>query len=161
MSTNRGAVQGWFFEEIGGKKMCDCSLHTFRNRIAHDGEQLVAHRFWSGCIGFISARGRHLDETAGASLCREYQNKRSASPESPGWTRSLSCVAPRQSLPRQRCAAASHETSLHEWAKANTSTTSRPDHSVRNRRLKAQDRGLSFRLRAKFEPSPPWDSHLR
>ena len=35
--------------------MCDYSLYVFSNRLAHDGEELVAHRFSSGCIGFISA----------------------------------------------------------------------------------------------------------
>lgn len=33
--------------------MCDYSLYTFSNRLACDGEELVANRFSSGCIGFI------------------------------------------------------------------------------------------------------------
>lgn len=33
--------------------MCDYSLFGFPNRLARDGEELVAHRFSSGCIGFI------------------------------------------------------------------------------------------------------------
>ncbi len=35
--------------------MCDYSLYAFPNRLARDGEELVASRFPSGCIGFISA----------------------------------------------------------------------------------------------------------
>ena len=34
--------------------MCDYSLKTFPNRLARDGEELLAHRFPSGCTGFIS-----------------------------------------------------------------------------------------------------------
>jgi hypothetical protein len=35
--------------------MCDYSLYVFSNRLARDGEELVAYRFSSGCIGFVSA----------------------------------------------------------------------------------------------------------
>lgn len=35
--------------------MCDYSLNTFPNRLAQDGEELVLHRFPSGCMGFVSA----------------------------------------------------------------------------------------------------------
>jgi len=34
--------------------MCDYSLYAFPNRLARDGEELVANRFSSGCIGFVS-----------------------------------------------------------------------------------------------------------
>lgn len=34
--------------------MCDYSLYLFPNRLSRDGEALIAHRFSSGCIGFIS-----------------------------------------------------------------------------------------------------------
>jgi len=34
--------------------MCDYSLYLFPNRLACDGEELVAYRFSSGCTGFIS-----------------------------------------------------------------------------------------------------------
>jgi hypothetical protein len=34
--------------------MCDYSLFQFPNRLAQDGETLVAHRFSSGCIGFVA-----------------------------------------------------------------------------------------------------------
>lgn len=34
--------------------MCDYSLYAFPNRLAREGEELVANRFSSGCMGFIS-----------------------------------------------------------------------------------------------------------
>ena len=34
--------------------MCDYSLYTFPNRLAREGEDLVAYRFSSGCVGFAS-----------------------------------------------------------------------------------------------------------
>ena len=35
--------------------MCDYSLYAFPNRLARDGEELIAYRFSSGCTGFIGA----------------------------------------------------------------------------------------------------------
>ena len=34
--------------------MCDYSLYEFPNRLAHEGEELVAHRFPSGSMGLVS-----------------------------------------------------------------------------------------------------------
>jgi hypothetical protein len=34
--------------------MCDYSLHTYPNRLAADGEQLVVHRFGAGSLGLAS-----------------------------------------------------------------------------------------------------------
>ena len=34
--------------------MCDYSLHTFPNRLAADGEDLVVHRFGAGSLGLAS-----------------------------------------------------------------------------------------------------------
>lgn len=34
--------------------MCDYSLHTFPNRLASDGEDLVVHRFGAGSLGLAS-----------------------------------------------------------------------------------------------------------
>jgi hypothetical protein len=34
--------------------MCDYSLHTFPNRLATDGEELVVHRFAAGSLGLAS-----------------------------------------------------------------------------------------------------------
>ena len=34
--------------------MCDYSLYVFPNRLARDGDELIAHRFSSGCTGFIT-----------------------------------------------------------------------------------------------------------
>jgi hypothetical protein len=34
--------------------MCDYSLHTYPNRLAHDGEELVVHRFGAGSLGLAS-----------------------------------------------------------------------------------------------------------
>jgi hypothetical protein len=34
--------------------MCDYSLHTFSNRLASDGEELVVHRFAAGSLGLAS-----------------------------------------------------------------------------------------------------------
>src|SRR5579863_1874690 len=34
--------------------MCDYSLHTYPNRLAHDGENLVVHRFGAGSLGLAS-----------------------------------------------------------------------------------------------------------
>jgi hypothetical protein len=35
-------------------QMCDYSLHTFPNRLAADGEDLVVHRFAAGSLGLAS-----------------------------------------------------------------------------------------------------------
>lgn len=35
--------------------MCDYSLFQFPNRLARDGEELIAYQFSSGCLGFVSA----------------------------------------------------------------------------------------------------------
>jgi hypothetical protein len=35
-------------------KMCDYSLHTYPNRLANDGEDLVVHRFGAGSLGLAS-----------------------------------------------------------------------------------------------------------
>ncbi len=32
--------------------MCDYSLYVFRNRLARDGEEVIAYRFSTGCTGF-------------------------------------------------------------------------------------------------------------
>lgn len=34
--------------------MCDYSLHTYPNRLASDGEELVVHRFGAGSLGLAS-----------------------------------------------------------------------------------------------------------
>ncbi len=34
--------------------MCDYSLHTYPNRLAADGENLVVHRFGAGSLGLAS-----------------------------------------------------------------------------------------------------------
>jgi hypothetical protein len=34
--------------------MCDYSLYAFGNRLCQEGQYLVAQRFTSGCVGFIS-----------------------------------------------------------------------------------------------------------
>ena len=34
--------------------MCDYSLHTYPNRLAADGEELVVHRFGAGSLGLAS-----------------------------------------------------------------------------------------------------------
>ncbi len=34
--------------------MCDCSLHTYPNRLAIDGEDLLVHRFGAGSLGLAS-----------------------------------------------------------------------------------------------------------
>jgi hypothetical protein len=34
--------------------MCDYSLHTYPNRLANDGEELVVHRFGAGSLGLAS-----------------------------------------------------------------------------------------------------------
>jgi hypothetical protein len=34
--------------------MCDYSLHTYPNRLAADGEDLVVHRFGAGSLGLAS-----------------------------------------------------------------------------------------------------------
>ena len=52
--------------------MCDYSLYVFSNRLAHDGEELVAHRFSSGCIGFISASDISQCENHTTSLGRNW-----------------------------------------------------------------------------------------
>jgi len=36
--------------------MCDYSLHTYPNRLATDGEELVVHRFGAGSLGLASPR---------------------------------------------------------------------------------------------------------
>jgi hypothetical protein len=36
------------------RQMCDYSLHTFPNRLAADGEDLVVHRFAAGSLGLAS-----------------------------------------------------------------------------------------------------------
>src|SRR5579872_3790648 len=38
----------------GSNKMCDYSLHTYPNRLAVDGEDLVVHRFGAGSLGLTS-----------------------------------------------------------------------------------------------------------
>lgn len=43
--------------------MCDYSLYTFSNRLARDGEELVASRFPSGCIGFIGISDAPMRES--------------------------------------------------------------------------------------------------
>ncbi len=52
--------------------MCDYSLYTFRSRLACDGEELVANRFSSGCIGFISASDAWEQESSGTWLGRNW-----------------------------------------------------------------------------------------
>jgi hypothetical protein len=37
--------------------MCDYSLYLFPNRLSREGEELIAYRFSSGCIGFVSVVG--------------------------------------------------------------------------------------------------------
>jgi hypothetical protein len=50
--------------------MCDYSLMAFPNRLARDGEELTAHRFPSGTMGFVSksdaktGRGLKLERPA-------------------------------------------------------------------------------------------------
>src|SRR3984885_1377857 len=39
---------------IGVEHMCDYSLHTYPNRLAADGEDLVVHRFGAGSLGLAS-----------------------------------------------------------------------------------------------------------
>lgn len=51
--------------------MCDYSLYTFPNRLAREGEDLVAYRFSSGCVGFASAAGAvHPDVTCSTTWLR-------------------------------------------------------------------------------------------
>ena len=57
-------------EVKSGGSMCYYSLYLFSNRLARDGEELVAYRFSSGCTGFISA-----SDTSGP------RGRSSASPE--------------------------------------------------------------------------------
>ena len=46
--------------------MCDYSLYTFPNRLAREGEDLMAYRFSSGCVGFTaSAEAMPSDRTHG------------------------------------------------------------------------------------------------
>jgi|SRR5579872_2242909 len=52
--------------------MCDYSLHGLPNRLALDGEELVAHRFSTGAIGLTSPA-----ELCRASICHGQIDKRS------------------------------------------------------------------------------------
>jgi hypothetical protein len=52
--------------------MCDYSLYVFPNRLARDGEELVAYRFASGCIGFVSASDISEPENRTAWLGRSW-----------------------------------------------------------------------------------------
>jgi hypothetical protein len=46
--------------------MCDYSLHTYPNRLASDGEELVVHRFGAGSLGLASP----ADLTSVMSACK-------------------------------------------------------------------------------------------
>ncbi len=46
--------------------MCDYSLHTYPNRLASDGEELVVHRFGAGSLGLASP----ADLSAVISACK-------------------------------------------------------------------------------------------
>jgi hypothetical protein len=52
--------------------MCDYSLYAFSTRLARDGEELVAHRFSSGCIGFVSASDISRPENPTTWLSRNW-----------------------------------------------------------------------------------------
>jgi hypothetical protein len=47
--------------------MCDYSLHTFPNRLATDGEDLVVHRFAAGSLGLASPADIGPEISAGNS----------------------------------------------------------------------------------------------
>jgi hypothetical protein len=45
--------------------MCDYSLHTYPNRLATDGEELIVHRFGAGSLGLASPADLTLVISAG------------------------------------------------------------------------------------------------
>ena len=52
--------------------MCDYSLMSIPNRLATEGEELVTHRFDTGCIGLASPSNLHPDPNSAAPGSRTF-----------------------------------------------------------------------------------------